>query len=123
VRALRPRLRIAFEGDESAARSAVDALLAEAPGTPALDVGGSWRLVLRADRGALAARVGFAAAFGVARFVAAHGRERLRRCAAERCEDVFVDLSRNGSRRYCSAACSSRTNVAAFRRRAREGEI
>lgn len=44
---------------------------------------------------------------------------RLGVCAAERCEEVFVDTSPNRSRRYCSDRCSSRANVAAYRARQR----
>jgi predicted RNA-binding Zn ribbon-like protein len=41
--------------------------------------------------------------------------DRLRVCAADHCEDVHVDLSKNRSRRFCSVACANRTNVAAYR--------
>ena len=44
-------------------------------------------------------------------------RERLRTCEADDCADVYVDLSRNRSRRYCSTSCGNRMNVAAFRAR------
>ena len=43
--------------------------------------------------------------------------QRLRVCDAPDCDDVVVDLSKNRSRRYCSASCSNRVNVAAFRAR------
>jgi predicted RNA-binding Zn ribbon-like protein len=43
--------------------------------------------------------------------------DRLRVCAADDCDDVIVDLSKNHSRRYCSDTCSNRVNVAAFRAR------
>ena len=45
--------------------------------------------------------------------------DRLRICDADDCDGVVVDLSKNRSRRYCSATCSSRVNVAAFRARHR----
>jgi predicted RNA-binding Zn ribbon-like protein len=46
-------------------------------------------------------------------------RERLRKCAA--CSILFVDLSRGGTRRWCSmSACGNRAKVAEFRRRQRE---
>jgi predicted RNA-binding Zn ribbon-like protein len=41
--------------------------------------------------------------------------DRLRLCAADDCDDVHIDLSRNRSRRFCSTACANRTNVAAYR--------
>ncbi|MGH7692465.1 MAG: CGNR zinc finger domain-containing protein [Candidatus Dormibacteria bacterium] len=45
---------------------------------------------------------------------------RLGVCESERCDRVFVDGSKNGSRRFCSSTCLSRTKVAAFR--ARQGQ-
>jgi predicted RNA-binding Zn ribbon-like protein len=44
---------------------------------------------------------------------------RLGRCAADRCDIVFVDTSRNGRRRFCSTTCATRTYVADHRARAR----
>ncbi|MFI8536462.1 CGNR zinc finger domain-containing protein [Streptomyces aquilus] len=41
----------------------------------------------------------------------------LGRCAAESCDNYFVDQSRNRTRRFCSNACASRTTVAAYRAR------
>lgn len=39
-------------------------------------------------------------------------RERVRECAAEHCELLFVDASRPGNRRWCSMArCGSRTKM------------
>jgi hypothetical protein len=54
---------------------------------------------------------------GLVLYVCRNGRERLRRCAAAGCGRWFADTTRNGSRRYCSGACASRTTVAAFRAR------
>ena len=46
------------------------------------------------------------------------GTERFGRCQAEGCDRLFVDLSRNRSRRYCDPqTCGNRANVAAYRRR------
>ena len=42
---------------------------------------------------------------------------RLGVCAADRCDRVYVDTSRNATRRFCSTACQSRTKAAAFRAR------
>lgn len=39
------------------------------------------------------------------------------RCQATGCSRFYVDQSRNRSRRFCSAACASRTTVAAYRAR------
>ncbi len=42
---------------------------------------------------------------------------RLGICHAGVCDRVYVDTSRNGSRRFCSTACQNRTKAAAFRAR------
>ena len=47
--------------------------------------------------------------------------DRLKICAADDCQDVLVDLSRNSSKRYCDTGnCGNRTNVAAYRARKRK---
>jgi predicted RNA-binding Zn ribbon-like protein len=56
-------------------------------------------------------------AMGLASVVAQHGWERLGVCSAEGCDHVYVDTSRNASRRYCSNTCASRSTVAAYRAR------
>jgi len=45
---------------------------------------------------------------------------QLRVCAAHDCEGVFVDLSKNGSKRFCSLRCGNRMNVNAYRERQAE---
>ncbi len=42
---------------------------------------------------------------------------RLRVCAADDCDGLLVDLSRNGSKRFCSVRCGNRMNMVAFRER------
>ena len=42
---------------------------------------------------------------------------RLRICEADDCAGLILDLSRNGSKRFCSARCGSRMNMIAFRKR------
>lgn len=50
------------------------------------------------------------------------GAARLGVCGSPHCDRVFIDTSKNGSRRFCSPTCLSRTKVAAFRaRRAHPG--
>lgn len=51
-----------------------------------------------------------------------HGTVRFGRCAADDCDRVFYDASKNGSRRFCSdPRCASRTHTAAHRARHRGG--
>ena len=41
--------------------------------------------------------------------------DRLGVCTAPHCDRVYVDTSRNGSKRFCSTACQNRVKTAAFR--------
>ena len=66
----------------------------------------------------LADRIAAHLAMGLAELVVAGESERMRSCAAPPCRNVFVDLSRNRSRRYCdSRTCGNRLHVAAYRAR------
>ena len=56
-------------------------------------------------------------AMGLSQVVIEHGWQRLGVCSAESCDNVYVDTSRNASRRYCSNTCASRSTVAAYRAR------
>jgi hypothetical protein len=56
-------------------------------------------------------------AMGLSQVVIQHGWQRLGVCSAEGCDDVYIDTSRNASRRYCSNTCASRSTVAAYRAR------
>jgi predicted RNA-binding Zn ribbon-like protein len=46
-----------------------------------------------------------------------YGEDRFGVCEAQKCDAVYIDTTRNGSRRYCSAACTARAKVAAYRER------
>jgi predicted RNA-binding Zn ribbon-like protein len=54
-------------------------------------------------------------ATGLAVVVGGEYADRLGVCTAPHCDRVYVDVSRNGSRRYCSTACQNRVKAAAFR--------
>jgi hypothetical protein len=58
-------------------------------------------------------------ALGIGYGTAQYGVERLRACSAEPCRDVFVDTSRNATRRFCSDRCANRYNTLAYRSRTR----
>lgn len=122
VRGLRAPLRAVFEArDEAVAAGALNGLLEGAALAPTAETGsGSWRLGLRVSRDLpLPRRVAVEAALGLVGALERLGLDRLRACAADPCRDVFVDTSRNGSRRYCGPGCANRHNVAAFRGRRR----
>lgn len=54
----------------------------------------------------------------VAQTLCDHGTARFGRCAADECERVFYDTTKNRSRRFCAdPRCASRTHTAAHRAR------
>lgn len=57
----------------------------------------------------------FAAALALT--VDTYGEQRFGLCEASGCDRAYVDLTRNGSRRYCSTQCSSRARMSAYRGR------
>ncbi|SFD56816.1 CGNR zinc finger domain-containing protein [Streptomyces aidingensis] len=57
---------------------------------------------------------------GTALHLTTRGMHRLGRCAAPPCTNVVVDISRNGTQRYCSPRCGSRDAVRRHRARQRE---
>jgi predicted RNA-binding Zn ribbon-like protein len=113
VRALRPVLLRAFEASTPAGfAAAVNPLLARTRAgwqmTP--DGDGAWALGPAGEE-RLADWLGAHAARGLAELVIAYGVERLHVCAADDCMCATVDVSRNGTRRFCSRTCANRTNV------------
>lgn len=80
-----------------------------------------WHLHLSGDDRAPGEFLVATAAFGLAVWLLDVGMDRRGQCAEDTsgCWDVFVDTSRNHSRRYCSTTCSNRANVAAHRARQR----
>lgn len=123
VQALRPRLRSIFTADDpAAAAKEINALLAESGAMPQLSDhdGEDWHLHYTSSSAPLALRLAAEAAMGLAIVMRDDGLQRLKTCAAATCEDVFVDTSRNRSRRYCDPdTCGNRANVAAYRARQR----
>ncbi len=119
VRQLRPRLERLWEVGEDDAAGLVNALLREANALPQLVTHGHWgyHLHAAASDAPFADRIAVEAAMAFADVIHAGQFDRLRLCAAEDCQNVHVDLSKNRSRRFCSTSCSNRTNVAAYRMR------
>jgi predicted RNA-binding Zn ribbon-like protein len=56
-------------------------------------------------------------ATGLAVVLGGEHYDRLGVCTAPHCDRVYVDTSRNGSKRFCSTACQNRVKAAAFRER------
>lgn len=125
IQRLRSRLRAAFtETNEAAVVAMLNGLMAEANALPQLvdHDGEPWHLHFTPPESSLVAHIAAESAMGLAIVIRDHGLERLAVCAAIGCSRVFVDTSRNRSRRYCDpATCGNRTNVAAYRARQRAG--
>lgn len=121
VRAIRPRLRGLWELDADGVVTEVNAILHDSRAMPQLVRHDEWDYHLHATppEASLADRIVVEAAMAFVDVVRQGELDRLRVCGADDCNDVVVDLSKNRSRRYCSATCSSRVNVAAFRARQR----
>jgi len=122
VQRLRGRLREVFLADEERAAEILNGLLQSSGARPSLarHDGEDWHLHYASRGQPLASWLAAYGAMGLATVIADEGFDRLKVCEGERCTDVFIDLSKNRSRRYCSAAvCGNRASVAAYRLRKR----
>ena len=122
VRALRVRLREVFEAsDESDAAAVINTILADVVAVPRLSIhaGADPHLHFEPQDGAPARWLGAVTAMGLSVALIEGGFDRFGKCNSMTCDDVFVDTSRNRSRRHCSDTCTTRENVAAYRARQR----
>ena len=119
VRRLRARLRRFVETDsETEAVRILNDLLRSAAVIPSLSWEGTFQLNIQADPEApIADRLAVEAALALGFELQRHGKARLKICDARPCVEVFIDHSKNRSRRFCSTRCSNRYNVAVHRRR------
>lgn len=80
-----------------------------------------WHLHATEPDAPLAERIRAEAALALVDVVRSGETARMRVCAADDCEGLLVDLSRNGSKRFCSVRCGNRVNQLAFRARGGDG--
>jgi hypothetical protein len=80
-----------------------------------------WHLHATSPDAPLAERIRAEAALALVDVIRSGETARMRVCAADDCEGLLVDLSRNGSKRFCSVRCGNRVNQLAFRARGGEG--
>jgi predicted RNA-binding Zn ribbon-like protein len=107
-------------GDIDGAAHQVNDLLAATGAHPALERhdGEPWHIHFHsADETSLAKGWEAGCATGLAIVLGGELYERLGVCTAPHCDRVYVDVSRNGSKRFCSTACQNRVKAAAFRER------
>lgn len=119
VQALRPRLRQLWDADADAAAAVVNAMLVAGHALPQLVRHDDWGYHLHAtpDDAPLADRMAVEAAMSMVDVIRQGELDRLGTCAADDCDNVLVDLSKNRSKRFCGTACANRVNVANFRAR------
>ena len=120
VRSTRALLRRVWLLSRDEAVAEVNAMLTEANALPqlvrhdALD----WHLHATRPTAPLDERIRVEVALAVVDVIRSDEMGRLRACAAPDCEGLLLDLSRNGSKQYCSVRCGNRMNMVAFRSRA-----
>ena len=110
-------------GDIDAAARQVNGMLTATGAHPVLERhdGETWHIHFHPS-GEHSRVSGWAAgcATGLAIVVGGEHYDRLGVCTAPHCDRVYVDTSRNGSKRFCSTACQNRVKAAAFREVRRE---
>jgi predicted RNA-binding Zn ribbon-like protein len=116
---LRSRLGPLWSMSKDEAAGLVNTLLRETNALPQLVKHDHWDYHLHATPpdAPLADRIAVEVALAFGDVIRTDQLDRLRRCAADDCGNVLVDLSKNQSRRFCGTACANRTHVAAYRTR------
>lgn len=119
VRETREKLRGIWMLDRDAAVTEVNAMLSDARALPHLvrhdDF--DWHLHATDPDAPLDERIRVEVALAFVDVIRTAEYGRLRTCAAEDCVGLLIDLSRNGSKRFCSIRCGNRMNMVAFRER------
>ncbi|MGN9846232.1 CGNR zinc finger domain-containing protein [Nonomuraea sp. H19] len=119
------RLRTVFTAvaadDIDTAATQINALLEETRARPLLERhdGEPWHLHFHGRGGTAAGDWAAGCATGLAIVLGGEFSDRLGVCTAPHCDRVYVDVSRNGARRFCSTACQNRVKTAAFRARSK----
>jgi predicted RNA-binding Zn ribbon-like protein len=119
IQELRTSLREVIDSaDEELAAGKVNDLLDAYGATPRLSThSGTPHFHFEPVESSIVCWLGAITAMGLASVIVEHGVERFGVCDSTTCDDVFVDTSRNRSRRHCSNTCSTREAVAAYRKR------
>jgi predicted RNA-binding Zn ribbon-like protein len=116
-------LRLVFDdvstGRLDQAAEQVNGLLAQTGARPMLDKHDDdpWHLHFHGAEDSLVTGWSAGCATGLAVVLGSDLHGRLGICTADRCDRVYVDTSKNGTRRFCSTACQNRVKAAAFRER------
>ncbi|MDH6235277.1 CGNR zinc finger domain-containing protein [Cryobacterium sp. CG_9.6] len=119
VRQTRTLLRRVWTQDRDEAVLEVNRMLRAAQALPQLarhDTS-DWHLHATVPEAPLGERMRVEAALALIDVIRSNEMGRLRLCEADDCTGLVLDLSRNGSKRFCSVRCGNRMNMIAFRER------
>ncbi|WKE73532.1 ABATE domain-containing protein [Streptomyces sp. WP-1] len=121
VRALRETVREVLEranADAVEAAALINDGLRRSRATPVLrHEDDRWWTEVTSDTDRYSAHLAATMLSALASVIATLGPARLGVCAGPTCRATFVDLSRNGSKQYCTRTCAHRASVAAYRSR------
>ncbi len=122
---LRPIFEALAAGAVDTAAELINARLQDYRAHPRLDRhnGQPWHLHFHTSSAGLADAWGASTATGLAVVVGTNQQHRLGACDAPVCERVYFDLTRNGSRRFCSIGCQNRVKATAYRNRTAERRV
>ena len=119
VRQTRDLLRRVWTLGRDNAVTEINRMLREARALPQLarhDVS-DWHLHATVPEAPLGERMRVEAALALIDVIRSDEMGRLRICEADACTGLVLDLSRNGSKRFCSVRCGNRMNMISFRER------
>lgn len=124
VRRLRRRLRTVFEAQsETEAADVLNDVLARVVAIPRISVhSAAPHLHFEPRTGSTADWLAAATAMGLSVVLCDYGLDRFGTCGSGDCVDVYVDTSKNRSRNHCTTTCATRSNVKAYRDRAKAAE-
>lgn len=119
VRETRDYLRKVWTLPRDEAAVEVNAMLRDAGALPFLvrHERYDWHLHATEPDAPLAERIRVEAALALADVIRMNETGRMRVCDADDCAGLLLDLSRNGSKRFCSVRCGNRMNQVAYRER------
>lgn len=120
TRALRARLRAVWDANTPAgAAAAINEILDVVSAKPRISVHGDTppHLHFEPEVENPVKYLGAVTAMGLSVALIEGGWQRFGTCSSTSCDDVFVDTSKNRSRRHCSDTCTTRESVAAYRAR------
>ncbi|MEZ5214908.1 MAG: CGNR zinc finger domain-containing protein, partial [Microbacterium sp.] len=109
--------------DRDGAVPLVNAMLRDGRALPQLVIhdGFDWHIHATEPDAPLSVRMLVEAAMAFVDVIRSDQWDRVRICEADDCASVYVDFSKNGSKRYCDTGnCGNRMNVIAYRRRKAE---